>query len=79
MIPEFILSSKGMKNPPVDVFAGLDSKCKSAVTRCYNSAAHKSQALVETMQAPKAKKTKAPPKSLAMEEVRTGAFSVVTR
>lgn len=67
-MPEFQLSSKGMKSPPLDVFASLDTKTKTAVTRCYNALSHKSQALVETMQAPKkAKKRKAPPKSLAME------------
>lgn len=66
-MPEFQLSSKGMKKPFPDVFAHLDSKTKSAVTRCYNAQSHKSQALVETMQAPKkAKKRKAPPKSLSM-------------
>ena len=71
-MPEFQLSTKGMKKPPPDVFASLDSKAKSAVTRCYNAQSHKSQALVETLQAPKkAKKRKAPPKSLSMEgEVR---------
>ena len=69
-MPEFQLSSKGMKSPPLDVFASLDSKTKTAVTRGYNAISHKSQALVETMQAPKkAKKRKAPPKSLAMSEV----------
>lgn len=66
-MPEFQLSTKGMKNPPPDVFASLDSKAKSAVTRCYNAQSHKSQALVEALQAPKkAKKRKAPPKSLSM-------------
>ncbi|CAN0024030.1 unnamed protein product [Ascophyllum nodosum] len=69
VMPEFQLSSKGMKSPPLDVFASLDSKTKTAVTRGYNAISHKSQALVETMQAPKkAKKRKAPPKSLAMSE-----------
>ena len=67
-MPEFQLSTKGIKAPPPDVFAALDSKTKSAVTRCYNSQSHKSQALVETLQAPKkAKKRKMPPKSLSME------------
>lgn len=67
-MPEFQLGSKGMKSPPLDVFGSLDTKTKTAVTRCYNALSHKSQALVETMQAPKkAKKRKAPPKSLAME------------
>lgn len=67
-MPEFQLSTAGTKNPPPDMFACLDGKTKSAVTRYYNSISHKSQALVETMQAPKRKKkAKAPPKSLAME------------
>ncbi|CAN0486120.1 unnamed protein product, partial [Laminaria digitata] len=60
ILPEFQLSSKGMKKPPPDVFACLDSKTKSAVTRCYNAMSHKSQALAEALQAPKrAKKRKA--------------------
>lgn len=71
VMPEFQLSTKGMKSPPPNVFASLDGKTKSAVTRAYNAIAHKSQALVETLQAPKkAKKRKAPPKSVAMGEVR---------
>ena len=63
-----------MKRPFPNVFAGLDSKTKSSVTRCYNALSHKSQALVETLQAPKkAKKRKAPPKSIAMmNEVSLG-------
>lgn len=78
IMPEFQLSSKGMKNPPLDVFAGLDGKTKSAVTRYYNSTSHKSQALVETMQAPKkSRKAKAPPKDMVMEEVR-GLGNVVS-
>lgn len=60
-----------MKSPPPNVFASLDGKTKSAVTRAYNAISHKSQALVETLQAPKkSKKRKAPPKSVAMGEVR---------
>ncbi|CAM9762731.1 unnamed protein product, partial [Ectocarpus sp. 4 AP-2014] len=68
VLPEFVLSGKGMKRPPLDVFGSLDSKTRSAVTRCYNAQAHKSQALAVALQAPKkAKKRKAPPKSVSME------------
>ncbi|CBN77287.1 conserved unknown protein [Ectocarpus siliculosus] len=68
VLPEFVLSGKGMKRPPPDLFGSLDSKTRSAVTRCYNSQAHKSQALAVALQAPKkAKKRKAPPKSVSME------------
>ncbi|CAN0343952.1 unnamed protein product, partial [Ectocarpus sp. 8 AP-2014] len=68
VLPEFVLSGKGMKRPPIDVFGSLDSKTRSAVTRCYNAQAHKSQALAVALQAPKkAKKRKAPPKSVSME------------
>lgn len=68
VLPEFVLSGKGMKRPPFDVFGSLDSKTRSAVTRCYNAQAHKSQALAVALQAPKkAKKRKAPPKSVSME------------
>ncbi|CAM9256607.1 unnamed protein product, partial [Choristocarpus tenellus] len=68
VLPELQLSNKGVRNPPLDVFAAIDTKTKTAVTRVYNSLSHKSQALVETMQAPKrSKKAKAPPKSLAMD------------
>lgn len=68
VLPEFVLSGKGMKRPPLDVFGSLDSKTRSAVTRCYNAQAHKSQALAVALQAPKkAKKRKAPPKSISME------------
>ncbi|CAB1111626.1 unnamed protein product [Ectocarpus sp. CCAP 1310/34] len=68
VLPEFVLSGKGMKRPPLDVFGSIDSKARSAVTRCYNAQAHKSQALAVALQAPKkAKKRKAPPKSVSME------------
>ncbi|CAM9762324.1 unnamed protein product [Discosporangium mesarthrocarpum] len=69
VLPELQLHVKaGVRATPADMFGLIDSKTKTALTRSYNAKTHKSQALVETMQAPrKAKKAKGPPKSVSMD------------